>query len=83
MEPNFYSTSDSKLALAFANQAAIALENAQLVREAQRLLEQTEQQVVARTRDLSTLYEVTALSSQQLDLVDKNRASLDNNPTSS
>ncbi len=67
-EPNFYSEQSIKLALAFANHAAITIENARLYRQTQQHIEKIEQQVASRTRDLAALYEITASTSQYFDL---------------
>ncbi|MBC8255602.1 MAG: PAS domain-containing protein, partial [Ardenticatenia bacterium] len=53
---------------AFANQAAIALENARLLDQVQRQTTELEQRIAERTRDLATLYEVTAVASESLNL---------------
>jgi PAS domain S-box-containing protein len=52
----------------FANQAAIAIENARLYEQIQRHTKELERRVADRTRDLSILYEVTAIASQVLEL---------------
>ena len=53
---------------AFANQAAIAIENARLYQQVQRYAAELEQRVAERTRELETLYDVTAVASQALEL---------------
>jgi signal transduction histidine kinase len=53
---------------AFANQAAIAIENARLYQKVRRDADQLEERVAERTRELATLYSVTALTSQSLEL---------------
>ncbi len=67
-QPNSYSQKDAVMAMAFANHAAVAIENARLYGETQTYAEQMEQQVEARTKDLNALYDITAVSSQYLDL---------------
>ena len=67
-DPNYYRQQDLKLASVFANQASIAIEISRLNRQKQQYVEQMERKVEERTRDLSALYEISALSSQQLDL---------------
>ncbi len=52
----------------FVNQAAIAIENARLYKQIQRHTKELEHRVADRTRDLSILYEVTAIASQVLEL---------------
>jgi PAS domain S-box-containing protein len=42
VEPNFYSLQDAQLVFAFANQAAIAIENARLFEETRKRMEQTQ-----------------------------------------
>ena len=56
-EPNYYSPRQAELALAFANQAAVAIENARLY--------QAEQE---RQRELQTLLDVAAAASSSLEL---------------
>ena len=53
----------------FADQAAVAIENARLHKRLQGYIEQLEQRVMDRTRDLSALYEVTTIASESLELV--------------
>ncbi len=67
-EPYFYNKQSTNLALAFANQAAIAIENARLYRETQEFGEKMQQQVALRTKVLETLYEITAVTSHFSDL---------------
>jgi len=63
-EPNFYKESDASLALVFANQAAIAIENATLYKQQLHYTDQLERRVIERMRDLNTLYDISALSSE-------------------
>ena len=61
-EPNYYSAQDASLVMAFANQAAVAIENAQLYEQAQQLAVVEERQRLARELHDSvtqTLYSVT------------------------
>ncbi len=67
-QPYFYQKQDAAVALAFANHAAIAIENAHLYREAQQYATRLETLVKERTRELAALYKVTAITSQHLDL---------------
>ena len=67
-EPNFYTAQDSEVALAFANQAAVAIENANLYREIRQYTEVLETRVAERTRELGALYEITAVSNHHLEL---------------
>ena len=52
----------------FAHQAAVAIENARLFERAQRYADEMGRRVAERTRELTTLYEVTAVASESLDL---------------
>lgn len=63
-----YSEAEAALAQAFANQAAIAIENARLFDQVQHYTKELEQRVADRTRELSALYDVTAVASESLDL---------------
>ena len=63
-----FSPADSELLTMFAAQAAIAIQNAQLYEQVQRDAAELEQRVTERTRDLETLYEVTTVTSETLDL---------------
>jgi signal transduction histidine kinase len=54
--------------MTFANQAAIAIENARLHEQVLLDTAQLEQRVAEHTRDLATLYDVTAVASQPLEL---------------
>jgi len=67
-EPRIYTEEDAVLALAFANHAAIAIENANLYSEIRQYAEVLETRVAERTRELGALYEITAVSSQYLEL---------------
>ena len=63
-EAHFYSEKDAEIALTFANQAAIAIENA-------RLFEETRQHVARlekKTRDLELVHQVSQVVSSSLDL---------------
>lgn len=59
-EPHAFSARDMELAAAFANQAAVAIDNARLFARQQRYTEEMEQGVRERTRDLEVLYGITA-----------------------
>lgn len=61
-EPNYYSAQDANLVMAFANEAAVAIENAQLYEQAQQLSVVEERQRLGRELHDSvtqTLYSVT------------------------
>ncbi len=64
----FYTEKNQEIALAFANQAAVAIENARLYQRSLRYAEDLEVRVHERTRDLSTLYEITAVANTHLEL---------------
>lgn len=64
----FYDERHLALAIAFANQAAIAIENARLYKQARQYAEDLEIRVDERMRDLATLYEITAVATAHLDL---------------
>jgi signal transduction histidine kinase/putative methionine-R-sulfoxide reductase with GAF domain len=61
-EPHFYKTSDELLAQAFANQAAIAIENGRLYQELQQQANKLAQRAEERMRDLTVLYDVSAIT---------------------
>lgn len=67
-DPNFYQQSDADLALAFANHASVAINNARLYHEIQQQSDTLRDHVEARTRELSTLYEIAAISSRPVAL---------------
>ncbi|MDX1414586.1 MAG: GAF domain-containing sensor histidine kinase [Candidatus Promineifilaceae bacterium] len=67
-EPNFYSPQSAMLALAFANHAAMTIENARLIHDSQQQSLMLERRVRMRTRDLAVLYDITAVTSEFLDL---------------
>ncbi len=67
-EPEFYTHNHMEMAQAFASQAAIAIENANLYQRVQDHAAYLEKTVLERTRDLRVLYDVTAVTSQHLDL---------------
>jgi signal transduction histidine kinase len=59
-QPRAFSDEDVELAVTFANQAAIAIENASLFAETQTHAERLEARVRERTRELEALYGITA-----------------------
>jgi signal transduction histidine kinase len=67
-EPNYYLPSAADLVLTFANQAAVAIENARLFNEVQKSSEVLRDRIAARTQDLESLYEIAAITSQPLEL---------------
>lgn len=64
----FYTEKNQELAVAFANQAAVAIDNARLYQRSLQYAEDLEVRVDERTRDLTTLYEITAVASTNLAL---------------
>jgi signal transduction histidine kinase len=66
--PDTFQPVQAKRLQAFADQAAVAIENARLHERLQDYIEQLEQRVFDRTRDLAALYEVTKIASESLDL---------------
>jgi len=66
--PNAFTAQEMDLALAFANQAAIAIENARLFHQEQRQAAQLAEMVRERTRELETLYGITAAAVENPDL---------------
>lgn len=69
-KPNAFSAQDAELVLVFANQVAMAIENARLYDRTQRYAEDLERRVGERTRELDALYEITAVASRFLPLED-------------
>jgi signal transduction histidine kinase len=67
-QPNTFSEADVDLAMAFANQAAIVIENARLFREVQVHAGELEARVKERTRELQALYGITAAAAEDLSL---------------
>ena len=67
-QPHSFSTADMELAVAFANQAAIAIEHARLFNAAQSHAEQLEERVRERTRELEALYAISAATIEQPEL---------------
>jgi PAS domain S-box-containing protein len=65
---DFFQPLQAKRLQVFADQAAVAIENARLHERLQGYIEQLEQRVMDRTQDLSTLYEVTTIASESLEL---------------
>ena len=70
-QPYSFSAEDVELALAFANQAAVAIDNARLFNEVQTYAERLEARVRERTRELKALYGITAaaIENPELDVV--------------
>ncbi|WP_374686396.1 GAF domain-containing protein [Promineifilum sp.] len=66
--PNAFTVQEMDLALAFANQAAIAIENARLFNQEQRQAVRLAEMVRERTRELETLYGITAATIENPDL---------------
>ncbi|MBE7554089.1 MAG: GAF domain-containing protein [Anaerolineales bacterium] len=66
--PTVFSVDQVDIVREVADQLAIALENARLFEQVQRYTEELEQRVADRTRELTALYEVTAVASESLDL---------------
>lgn len=67
-KPHSFDASDVELALAFAHQAAAAIENVRLFRQEHLYAEQLEQHVHERTRELEALYGITAATVENEDL---------------
>ncbi|MFN2126900.1 MAG: GAF domain-containing protein, partial [Anaerolineales bacterium] len=67
-EPDFYPSSALGLVQTFANHAAVVIKNAQLFKKVQQNRDMLRDSVAARTRELESLYEIAAISSQPLDL---------------
>ncbi len=63
-----FSAEHQEVAQQIADQLAIAIRQTQLYEQVQRHAEELEQRVIDRTRELSALYEVTAVASQALEL---------------
>jgi signal transduction histidine kinase/PAS domain-containing protein len=63
-----YDESSARLAQAFASQAAIALENARLYEQVQSNAANLRGHVAQRTRQLKSLYDITAIAGRHLDL---------------
>ena len=67
-QPHSFTAEDEELMLAFANQAAVAIDNARLFGEVQTHAEQLEARVRERTRELEALYGITAATLEDPDL---------------
>ncbi|MCW5863383.1 MAG: GAF domain-containing protein [Anaerolineae bacterium] len=67
-QPHSFSAADMELAMAFANQAAVAIENARLFNAVQSHAEQLEERVRERTRELEALYGISAATIEQPEL---------------
>lgn len=63
-----YQPGDLTIAQSMADQLAIAIENTRLFEQVQHYATELEQRVTDRTRELSALYDVTAVASESLDL---------------
>ena len=59
-QPRSFTAEEVELALAFANQAAVAIDNARLFNEVQTHAERLDARVRERTRELEALYGITA-----------------------
>lgn len=66
--PRFFTEQDVRFVKAFADQAAVAIENTRLFQQVQEQAELLEEKVRERTRKLEALYEVSAVASAYLDL---------------
>ncbi len=67
-QPHSFTAEDVELALAFANQAAVAIDNARLFNEVQSHAERLDARVRERTRELKALYGITAVAIENPDL---------------
>jgi signal transduction histidine kinase len=76
-QPNAFNDEDVNLALTFANQAAVAIENARLFRRQQVYAEDLEARVRDRTRELEVLYGITNAAVGQADMDSLLRRSLE------
>lgn len=75
-EPHAFTPEDEDLALAFANQAAIAIENARLFQTVQQHAEELEMRVRGRTRELQALYGISAAAAGNSEIDDVLRQAL-------
>lgn len=75
--PHAFTTQDMELAMTFAHQAAIAIENARLFRRQQEHAEDLEKRVQDRTRELEVLYNITNAAVVKSDMEDLLRRSLE------
>lgn len=66
-QPHSFTTGDEELMLAFANQAAVAIDNARLFGEVQTHAERLEARVRERTRELEALYGITTATLENPD----------------
>jgi signal transduction histidine kinase/DNA-binding response OmpR family regulator len=66
--PSFFTVDHAERLQAFADQSAVALENARLHEQVQRYVDELEQRVADRTKELAALYEVTAVASRSLEI---------------
>jgi signal transduction histidine kinase len=76
-EPNAFSERDQEVAMAFANQAAIAIDNARLFSREQAYADELKQKVSERTRELEVLYGITATAVSNPELESLVRRSLE------
>jgi signal transduction histidine kinase len=67
-QPHSFTAEDVELAVVFANQAAVAIDNARLFNEVQTHAERLDTRVRERTRELEALYGITAAAIEHLDL---------------
>jgi len=67
-QPRSITAEDVELTLAFANQAAVAIDNARLFNEVQSHAERLDARVRERTRELEALYGITAAAIENPDL---------------
>jgi len=65
---NAYGEREAALAQAFANQAAIAIQNARLLDQTKQHAQELELRVADQTRELTTLFDISSMASQSLDL---------------
>ena len=67
-EPNSFTEDSAELAEAFANQVSVVIDNARLYHEVEASAANLRDRVVARTRELESLYAIAAVTSEMKEL---------------
>jgi GAF domain-containing protein len=67
MNPDEFTAEHQNIALQVADQLAIAVRQADLYQQVQQYANELEQRVIDRTRELSTLYDITSVASMTMD----------------